>query len=56
MAAAKRGARSTLGLTHFERVNLDLMYALPGQTLAQAEADIATAIASGVGHVSRPTT
>ncbi|MBL8480530.1 MAG: oxygen-independent coproporphyrinogen III oxidase-like protein [Sterolibacteriaceae bacterium] len=41
-----------LALANFERVNLDLMYALPGQTLAQAEADIATAIGSGVGHIS----
>ena len=41
-----------LALRHFERVNLDLMYALPRQTLAEAERDIATAIASGVGHVS----
>ena len=37
---------------HFERVNLDLMYALPQQTLAAAEADIAAAIGSGVDHVS----
>ncbi|MBI5899252.1 MAG: oxygen-independent coproporphyrinogen III oxidase-like protein [Rhodocyclales bacterium] len=41
-----------LALRHFERVNLDLMYALPRQTLAEAERDIATAIASGAGHVS----
>ncbi len=41
-----------LALANFERVNLDLMYALPGQTLAQAEADIATASGSGVGHIS----
>ena len=27
-----------LGLRNFERVNLDLLYALPGQALAQAEA------------------
>ncbi len=33
-------------------VNLDLMYALPEQTLAQARADIETAIASGVPHLS----
>ena len=32
----------------FERVNLDLMYALPQQTLEQAEGDIARAISSGV--------
>ena len=41
-----------LALRHFERVNLDLMYALPRQSMAEAEADIATAIATGVGHVS----
>lgn len=41
-----------LAQRHFERVNLDLMYALPQQTLAAAEADIAAAIRSGVGHVS----
>ena len=37
---------------HFERVNLDLMVALPSQTLVEAERDIATAIATGVGHIS----
>ena len=41
-----------MGLRNFERVNLDLMYALPRQTLAQAEQDIATAIGSGAGHIS----
>jgi len=41
-----------LAQTHFERVNLDLMYALPQQTLAEAEHDIATAIAAGVSHIS----
>jgi oxygen-independent coproporphyrinogen-3 oxidase len=41
-----------MGLRNFERVNLDLMYALPRQTLAAAEADIATAIGAGVGHIS----
>lgn len=41
-----------LAQRHFERINLDLMYALPGQTLAEAEADIALAIASGVEHIS----
>jgi oxygen-independent coproporphyrinogen-3 oxidase len=38
--------------THFERVNLDLMYALPQQTLAEAERDIVTAIGAGVSHIS----
>ena len=41
-----------LAQTHFDRVNLDLMYALPQQTLAQAELDIATAIRAGVSHIS----
>jgi len=37
---------------HFERVNLDLMYALPDQSLDEARHDIDTAIATGVGHIS----
>ncbi len=37
---------------YFERVNLDLMYALPQQTLDEARHDIDTAIATGVGHIS----
>lgn len=39
-------------LTLFPRVNLDLMYALPHQTLAEALADVQTAIATGVNHIS----
>jgi len=38
--------------THFERVNLDLMVALPGQTLDEARRDIDTAMATGVSHLS----
>ncbi len=34
------------------RVSLDLIYAIPGQTLAEWEADLARAIAIGTGHVS----
>ena len=41
-----------IALTHFDNVNLDLMYALPGQTLEQALADIDTALSFGVTHVS----
>jgi oxygen-independent coproporphyrinogen-3 oxidase len=41
-----------MALQNFERVNLDLMYALPQQTLAETERDIATAIGAGVGHIS----
>ncbi|HUP30037.1 MAG TPA: radical SAM family heme chaperone HemW [Usitatibacter sp.] len=36
----------------FPTVNADLMYALPGQTLAQALADIREAVAHGVPHLS----
>jgi oxygen-independent coproporphyrinogen-3 oxidase len=41
-----------LALRHFERVNLDLMYGLPGQTLAETRRDIETAISFGPGHIS----
>jgi oxygen-independent coproporphyrinogen-3 oxidase len=37
---------------HFDNVNLDLMYALPGQTPDEARADVEAAIASGVAHLS----
>jgi oxygen-independent coproporphyrinogen-3 oxidase len=47
---AKRAAE--LALRHFGRVNLDLMYGLPGQTLAEARHDIETAIGFGPGHIS----
>ena len=36
----------------FERINLDLMYGLPGQSLRQSGADIKQALASGVSHLS----
>ncbi len=41
-----------LAQKNFDRVNLDLMYALPAQTLDEAQRDIATAIATGVSHIS----
>jgi putative oxygen-independent coproporphyrinogen III oxidase len=41
-----------IALTHFENVNLDLMYALPEQRVEEALSDIDTAIAYGVPHVS----
>lgn len=41
-----------MGLKNFERVNIDLMYALPQQTLAQAQHDIDTGISTGVSHLS----
>jgi oxygen-independent coproporphyrinogen-3 oxidase len=37
---------------HFDSFNLDLMYALPGQTIAEAEADVVEAIATGAPHLS----
>jgi len=45
-------AAAEAALTHFEAVNLDLMYALPGQSLAEAEADLTTALALGPTHLS----
>jgi putative oxygen-independent coproporphyrinogen III oxidase len=41
-----------LALDHFEQVNIDLMYALPGQTPDQVRRDIETAAAFGPGHLS----
>ena len=39
-------------LNLFEKVNIDLMYALPGQTVQTALNDVNTAIATGAGHIS----
>ena len=36
----------------FDTFNLDLMYALPGQSLAELEADLATALSYGPPHLS----
>ncbi|MDP2430474.1 MAG: radical SAM family heme chaperone HemW [Pseudomonadota bacterium] len=47
---ARAAAEAAIGL--FEAVNLDLMYALPGQNLAQARADLETALALGPAHLS----
>jgi len=41
-----------LALRHFDNVNLDLMYALPEQTLAEARADIREAAETGAPHLS----
>jgi oxygen-independent coproporphyrinogen-3 oxidase len=46
IAAAEEAARS------FETFNLDLMYALPGQSLAGLEADLAQALALAPPHLS----
>ncbi|BEI33923.1 radical SAM family heme chaperone HemW [Polynucleobacter sp. HIN5] len=37
---------------HFERINIDLMYALPKQTLREAQADLQEAISFDVSHLS----
>ncbi len=47
---ARRALEAALAL--FPTVNADLMYALPGQDMAGALADIRTAIATGAPHVS----
>ena len=47
-------ARRAIGmaLDTFGNVNLDLMYGLPGQTLAMARADIGAGLAMGTPHLS----
>ncbi|MXY15121.1 MAG: radical SAM family heme chaperone HemW, partial [Proteobacteria bacterium] len=37
---------------HFENINIDVMYALPGQTLKQARRDVEQAIALTPSHIS----
>ncbi len=36
----------------FDNINLDLMFALPGQTLAECEQDVETALSFGTNHLS----
>jgi oxygen-independent coproporphyrinogen-3 oxidase len=47
-------ARRAIGIAQaqFDNINLDLMYALPRQTLEDAEQDIATAAGFGTSHLS----
>jgi putative oxygen-independent coproporphyrinogen III oxidase len=47
-------ARRAVDIAHanFDNFNLDLMYALPSQTLAEAQEDVATAIAFAPPHLS----
>lgn len=47
---ARRAAE--LALATFDNVNLDLMYGLPEQSVAEAEADLAAAIKLGSQHLS----
>ncbi|HWQ38616.1 MAG TPA: radical SAM family heme chaperone HemW [Burkholderiales bacterium] len=41
-----------IALRHFDNINLDLMYALPGQSLDEALADARAALASRPAHLS----
>ncbi|OZI35745.1 YggW family oxidoreductase [Bordetella genomosp. 1] len=47
-------ARAAIGMAQdaFGRVNLDLMFALPGQSLAACEADLREALSFGTEHLS----
>ncbi|MGO4156702.1 radical SAM family heme chaperone HemW [Cupriavidus sp. YAF13] len=47
-------ARAAIGiaLDNFDNVNLDLMYALPGQTLAECAEDLETALSFNTTHLS----
>ena len=47
-------ARRAIGIAqaHFDNINLDLMYGLPQQTLAEAGEDIETAAGYGTSHLS----
>ena len=49
-AEARRAVE--IALERFDNVNLDLMYALPQQTLAEADADLRTAVSFGAPHLS----
>jgi len=51
-AAEARQAADAASAAGFERFNLDLMFALPGQTVAEAEADITEALNLGARHIS----
>ncbi|MFN7086443.1 MAG: radical SAM family heme chaperone HemW [Burkholderiales bacterium] len=50
----EREARSAIEIAqrHFDNVNLDLMYALPAQTVDEALEDVATAISFSPQHIS----
>jgi len=41
-----------IALAHFDNINLDLMYALPGQTPVEAEEDVCAATSFGIPHLS----
>jgi oxygen-independent coproporphyrinogen-3 oxidase len=49
---AEARAAIAIARENFENFNLDVMYALPEQSVAEAEADIAAAVACAAPHVS----
>lgn len=51
-AKAARRAYADARAAGFDNINLDLMYALPGQTLQEAKADIEEAIGLAPAHIS----
>ena len=51
-SAAEARAAIDIARTHFDNINLDLMFALPGQTLAECEADVEAALSFDTNHVS----
>lgn len=50
--AQARAAITSARCAGFDNINVDLMFALPGQTLRQAAADVDTALACGAEHIS----
>ena len=50
--AAEAHAAIAAAVQIFERVNIDIMYALPHQTADEAQADAQAAIAHGTSHIS----
>jgi oxygen-independent coproporphyrinogen-3 oxidase len=51
-SAAEARRAIEMAQANFGNVNLDLMYGLPGQTLAEARADLREALAFGTAHLS----
>ena len=51
-ASIAKQAVLTAKRANFENINIDVMYALPGQTLKQAQADVEQAIALEPSHIS----
>jgi len=51
-SAGEAGKAIEAALASFERVNVDLMYGLPGQDVAAAVADVEKAIGAGAPHIS----